>query len=262
MPSKKDKIEATIYNPYSTAQGLPTFDVSENGYLSIGFGAVKPGKKGELAIYGHTSCRDGLCYTFRDGIVGVSNTSITWDEGFLPTDKMHLGVTFGMRHKSGQTASTEEQELVGDWATRSERLLHIFEDFAGWPRTRMYSLKLKNKNAEGRKKGYYFLGSRRWVKAPPMVSFYALIIRMCKDEIWAKPKDFNAVEKLAFDRAGEFKKDDGWIQRTSEYWRRVLKEYPNLFRKRKITHYWGSLEGSDGLAALVEGEACIKLPKK
>lgn len=245
-----------IYNIRSFGQPMAyNFNKQQSqaqGYRAMGFGpAMVDEKRKSVHVYSSTTCRDSLCWNFQSGIIG--DDEIDWKEGFLKTDKMHLGVVFYMAYTGGK-ATAKEVQFNKEYFERSIKVLHMFEDFAGWPRTTAHMLRPGNPGAEGKLLVCYYRGSRRWVKAPPMVSLYTLIIRMNLDPVWATAKNFDEIEKIATDEKRNFDTDGQFITNTGRHWRKVLKKYPDLFRKKKITHYWSVLEGNDGVNTLVDLE--------
>lgn len=228
-----------------------------------------PDDKGKVeAALGFHTCREGLVGNMRDSIMGNSSTAIK-------TDKMRML----FRWTLGKNRTHDEAEHR-EWLNRGLSVLHAYERFAGWPLTKVYSLDCGKKFDYV--KTYYFLSSRRWIKASYLVSLYILMVRLGRNSDLSGFKGAAGFEKLANGLMNKytaanggwnklpasFNSDVGWLRLTLPYWGVVLKGYPEMFRKMKVTHYWShdrindSGGASEGIAYLCDGSTNYKTARK
>lgn len=214
-----------------------------DSYYGLRWSPINLTSSCEFEGYGCYSCRDLLLGHMRTLIT----TGIPWaTESRLNTDKLRLLCIY-----SSATKSKKDRENM---FAAGKNVLNIFEKELGWPLTTMHDAKLKDQEIFGGPNVFtmkYFLGSRRWVKAPPMTSLFCLLVRICRDERWAEVKSYKDIRSLISavknGKQKPFKYESGWIRDTSDNWFPMLKSYPDLFRKRKIESYWGSLDGYSGI---------------
>lgn len=173
------------------------------------------------SVYG---CRDGMSKALRDCIIG----------GSIETDKnRHI---FVWHHPNMHEKSVRKDHEK--WAERGVAVMHAMEKLAGWPLTRPRVVKMPKNHQFG----LYCRSSRRWLKTPYYVTLYILLMRMCGDPRITGFKTFNELEILMtkLSKTGGFKRDDNHVRGTYMYWRAMMVGYPEIFEKKKITHYWNT----------------------
>jgi hypothetical protein len=170
---------------------------------------------------------------------------------------------------AGSAAALPEEVIARNnlrnqkWIENSVRLLHLYERIAGWPLTKTYKVKTDKDNI----KLYYFLSSRRWIKAPYLMSLYILLIRIGKLEYLDDFKTYDdlteIVNKLSAGKQAQqagCDNDERYITNTFPYWKTIAENYGELFRKKKIEYYWSkerlttdSYVGYEGIDYLSSG---------
>lgn len=239
-----------------------------SSYFSFSFGmAPTPGKEKVVTVTNFHSCREGLISDIRTLITGQGNR--------MSTDKMRMIFKWNLSEKNITHDTAEHRE----WLNRGLNILHAYERLAGWPLTKVFEMNT------GRNfiKAYYFLSSRRWIKASYLVSLYVLMVRLGKNSALTGFKNSAEFEKLANGLINKystasggwkqtpagFSGDTGWLKSTLPYWGTILKGYPEMFRKMKITHYWSEDRlsenyghAAEGIAYLCKGDTSYKSARK
>jgi hypothetical protein len=214
----------------------PNYNFSLDGYSSIRFAPALEPVKGEvsyaIAGNGPWGCRDGLGRSVREAIVNES----------FPTDKTRMMFMW--------TATDD----ASAWGTRGLNILHACEKRAGWPLTKAQEVKMPANN----RYTLYCQSSRRWIKSSYLYTLYCLIMRMGADSRLTGFKNFDGLKKVVNtikDTNKQFVRDHTYIVGTFPYWEAMLVGYPDLFRKYKITYYWGlkNVNASDFSGSYGEG---------
>lgn len=215
-------------------------------YSGFNFGAAQEPKDGKIKLVSSThTCREGLFHNMR--------SRINQENADQPTDKMRMIFRWYSGKKASQASYLEQAE---QWALRSAEVLRVFDRCAGWPLTRVYQLDVGKKSDWLR--AYYYWSSRRWMKASYLVSLYVLLVRMCKDERITGFKNIDELVKLV-KTTDKLKNDNHYAKYSAPYWKSIMKGYPDLFMKRKMTYYWdtarvGGSGGSEGVQYLCNGD--------
>ena len=188
---------------------------NSSSYTGIFFGACHEPKDGKVRLVSSThSCRDGFGTKVRESIMS--------DDGSFVTDKCRI-----LFRWSGAGTNNEE------WALRGLAAMHAAEKCAGWPLTRMQKVEMGVSN----QKAVYCRGSRRWIKAPYLLTLYILLMRMCADDRIQGFKDIDGLIKT-INSISSLKRDNDQVRKTVGYWKALLLAYPEMFQKKKITYYW------------------------
>ncbi|TET59659.1 MAG: hypothetical protein E3J47_08225 [Candidatus Stahlbacteria bacterium] len=224
------KLTPSNYSSFSF--GLATFSSPENNVVE--------------AKKGFHSCREGLL------------SSISSDLDTINTDKAHMLLKWDAS-AGDQSVVTANKLLNQKWIEKGVNLLHFYEKMAGWPLTKIYEVKTGKDSI----KVYYFLSSRRWIKAPYLISLYILLIRIGKLDHFENFKTYDDLVKITNKISASSLKpgDERYIADTFKYWKTIVKNYAELFRKRKIEYYWSterlttdSYVGYEGIAYLSKGD--------
>ena len=224
-----DKINLPSYNGFSF--GIAKFDANDGKLIS---------QHG-----GFHGCREGLIGTISSELASIK------------TDKTHML----FKWDSGSNKEEEKNKSIlanKKWAEKSIKLLHIYEKIAGWPLTKPY--KVKTDNGE-KTLLYYFLGSRRWVKAPYLLSLYILLVRLCKlenfDDFKTHDDLIKIVENISERGNRNVSMDERHALDTIPYWKTIIEYYSDLFRKKKIEYYWSRERLLTGRNVSYEGITCL-----
>ena len=161
------------------------------GWTSFMFGCLtEPTDDGKVYLLGKNvrTCREEFCRDIRERI----NSNGATDQ---PMDKTRVLFVWGLPEEASKR-DDHNQETLKSWLERGVSALHSIEKLAGWPLTRVYKVKTEN---DERYFAYYFHSSRRWMKAPYLMSLYVLAIRMCIDSRIKDFQNFDELEKLLID---------------------------------------------------------------
>jgi len=230
----------------------PTQLVRSNYYSNFSFGLATFSSSGDNVVQtkgGFHSCREGL----------ISKTSSHLDT--INTDKAHMLLKWdaGSSDALEQKIMTKNNLNNQKWIEKGVNLLHFYERMAGWPLTKIYKVKT---NFDDSVKLYYFLSSRRWIKAPYLMSLYILLIRIGKFDYFEDFKTYDDLIKIVGKINRSNSPDERYIVDTFKYWKTIVKNYPELFRKRKIEYYWSTERlntdgyvGYEGIAYLSSGSS-------
>lgn len=218
------------------------YDGKENfggTYATMQVAPIHEPKNGHIdAAWNTQYCRDGIGSVMRDAIA----------DGSLETDKLRLLFAW----------YAYNEKVALEWCGRGLKCLHACEKLAGWPLTRLIRVKHGPKSPLV----VYARASRRWMKAPYMVTLYILLMRMCDDRRWEKVKNFDDLIDIAdkTDR-NSFKRDGVHIRGTYKYWKAMILGYPHLFEQYKLSYYWDS-DRVPGVSSNGYGEGILKLCQK
>lgn len=201
--------------------------LSASNYYGFYFGVATLPKNNEIEIYNRF-------HTCREGLIGEIYKNL--DK--INTDKTHMLLKW-------DSGATDDQKQVDNdlanqrWIEDSIKLLHIYESIAKWPLTKPYRVKTENGD---RTKLYYFLSSRRWIKAPYLMSLYVLMIRLCRNELFTDFKTHDDLIKIGKTVSNKGKayisNDERHFIDTFKYWTTFITHYADLCRQRKIEYYW------------------------
>lgn len=227
---------------------------SSNTYNYFSFGLLNVSKGDDkLSICGGLkSCREDLIGTLRSEILRGST---------FPTDKTRICFAWHAA-KPGSTYLNEAER----WCERAKATLNAFDRLAGWPLTRVYPI---TEIPQDRKRAYYFLSSRRWIKSAYLLSLYVLLVRASSNDIFSGFKNFDELEEKLSKGLGQSKtaQDKNYLLNSLPFWRAIMLGYPKIFRQKKIAYYWNEERfgddkpirtSADGLDRLVTGRTSYK----
>ena len=203
-------------------------------YQGLTFGLAKLNEDKVEVVDNFYSCRDGLLGRIHTNIIHTNIEKIK-------TDKTHMLLQWcaGSPAQLSKAQITENNLKNQKWIENSIKFLHLYEKLAGWPLTKTHRVKTDNDDAT---KLYYFLSSRRWIKAPYLISLYVLLIRIGRFDYFDKFKTYkdltSVVDKLS--KTTGPTTDERYIIETFKYWKTIATCYPDLFRKKKIEYYWSN----------------------
>lgn len=161
--------------------------------------------------------------------------------------------------------------LVGNDKTRSDEVMkvamncvHIIEKYLGWSMSRIYEIENGNMS-ENNAYGYIIRGSRKWLRSPPILSLYLLIVKMAEyKETMSKVKtiyDFEVIGSLPeFSNNTNAKLANPFVvdgENSSIFWYRAvckqivpfIENIHNLFFKNSLKQNYKLFSCGDGISS-------------
>lgn len=157
------------------------------------------------------------------------------------------------------TAEGLESEI-----TTAALMLNLFEKAAGWPLTKTYPLKYEpvinpTKSSKASKESlyYYIVGTKRWIKAPAMLSLFTLMIKLSNILLVQEIKKLNSgiksVEEL-YEKLNEIFSLRGKDGRLISYykdhydtWLPIILNYDKLFARTSMKDLYAKSSFHDGI---------------
>ena len=179
-------------------------------------------------IHGHTKpltdlvyCRESFCEYLRQDLRNVRHYGID-------TNKLHMVVY----------RKIQNQKAFQNQVMAAQTMLNVIEKHYGWPLTRVYPVEIVQKAAKG-SAFYYVSASKRWMKAPAMLSLFTLLFRIATNETKFKFKHRIRSLKSLFAVLDELyvKSTIAEIMYYGEHghnWKLVLDNYKKLFGGREM----------------------------
>ena len=126
------------------------------------------------------------------------------------------------------------------------KMVNIIEQHYGWPLTKVYPVELANiaKATAKRYRIHYIVGSKRWLKAPAMLSLFVLLLRIGANNITAilkqlKTNNLEDLIRILDDITKRSRNSDiAYYREHGKTWLLVLKNYNRLFRRRTIQDFY------------------------
>ena len=202
------------------------------GFKEPLFAFVHPPKGGYMkAATDLVYCRESFCEYLRQDLRGVSHNDIN-------TNKLHMVV----HRRVIKTPSKLDRNLAifREQVLAAQSMLNVIEKNYGWPLTKIYPAQLgKDQEVAANNAFYYVVASKRWIKAPAMLSLFTLIFRIAayngKFKFGSKIKNiktfYSALEDASL-KSGE--SELAFFREHGSFWPLVLDNYNKLFSKRSI----------------------------
>jgi len=157
-------------------------------------GPVKGGRVKSISQFNY--CRETTCEVIRQEVRGITRRG-------LKTSKLYVVMNRRMYRSNpkGGAAVFKNQVLA------AQEMVNAVERHYGWALTRVYKTKPVKEQQEvpNREQFYYIVASKRWMKAPAMLSLFLLIFRIgrfnSKYRFKGKIKSINDLFKI-LDRSG------------------------------------------------------------
>jgi hypothetical protein len=174
------------------------------------------------------------------------------------TDKMRMVILYGgpARQDNGNyyRGAIPEGTRILEKIECAVDILHCAEKFVGWPLTRIYEVESPAENIIGR----YLVSSRRWIKAPYMVSLYLMLAKI-PFEYYPLDKFSNIEELIKVIKTLPGGGIGFYARESVDDWKTLLLSYEKLFKKKKIDHYWseeflGGGKHYEGVHSLITGD--------
>lgn len=155
----------------------------------------------------------------------------------------------------GAAFRSEMKELVEGWEDRVQKLFNAIEEDLGWLKTRCVKVETPGKT---KKHNYLILivSSRRWMKAPPILSLQNLLIRNMYKCAYQGPKE-TKLEKIFDELRNEAHKpgnrlyDSQRMKTVMGQAAKFLRNYGANFEKKKQTYYLDQYDNTDGIQSFL-----------
>lgn len=226
-------------------------NISEGGWsytqTNIEFAAAKRVGNTITTLRQGQGCRESLCEDYRD----------SEEVGMDKIPKSRMSMVLYLR-SSSRNSTASYNKFKRDMAF-AVKIVNIFEKEAGWPLSKMYEL---SHEYDKMHMFMYVEGSKRWVKAPQLVSLYSLLLRLGHQSGEIGPfRTYNALVK-AFKRAKKspMPTDLHYFKAYHKKWVLILKNYDELFGQRTLKDLYhpkksgGNWFYTDGINALCDGD--------
>jgi len=245
------KEELTLVN-YAAGQTL-------NGYKSFLFGPAQIPDLEKRTIY----LSGGILHGCRDAFGKAVRKMIINNDKNLSLDKTRLLFNWTADNRSnGHESIKSQHQCYKEWCERGLKIIHTCEKLAGWPMTKVWFVKAP----QDYQYMVHTLSSRRWMKSPYLITLYIMLMRIAEDTKIVNFKNFDELEKLLDKHKNNLKRDGHHVGATLQWWRFILKGYPDLFRQYKLPYYWSLAripgnysEGyGEGIARLCDGTTKYK----
>lgn len=176
-----------------------------------------------------TYCRETVCEYIRQEVRCIRHSGIN-------LKKLHMVI-----HRR-----TSDSKVFRGQISAGLAMLNVLEKNYGWPLTRAYPVKcglstLKNKF-------YYITASKRWIKAPAMLSLFTLLFRIAENNKKYKfgnkirsMKSLFAVLDDLYSKSNE--EEILYYGEHGDNWQKVLSNYGKLFGSRTIEDLYSPKEG-------------------
>lgn len=183
------------------------------------------------------SCREAVCGTLRDQLMGTKG----WHCHEIPLDKVRLVLYFrhpGITVNGAKASYAATQERFRRVVFAGVKLVNAYESKLGWPLTKMYKVKCTEK-VPAKNTFFYTVGSRRWIKAPALLSLYLLLLRLGHHHVIQKKafRTYGTAYKTlkAACKRGSLPTDLSYFKTHGDQWMLILKNYERLFKNRTMT---------------------------
>lgn len=224
------------------------------------FTFVSPPKDGIVkALTDLTYCRESMCEYVRQQLKKVSAYGIN-------IKMLDIVVYRRVPVKLGPAVFQKQMEA-------SQKILNTIESHYGWPLTKMHKVELYGDQAKGNpgNEFYYVRATKRWIKAPSMLSLYLLLFRIgCIEKKHKFSKNITSFTSLFNTLNNLTKKDSGrevaYYREHGKHWRIVLDNYQKLFGRYTMGKMYTPTKGdyyfSEGINTLCDGDSRDKTLNK
>ena len=200
-----------------------------------------------------TYCRESQCEYVRQELRDVRNSGID-------LNKLRMIVCRRVRYVI--TAPTAALNFKNQIAL-AQKMLNVIEKHYGWPLTRVYATKVVQKMPSSWH-FYSVVASKRWIKAPAMLSLFTLLFRIATAETKFKLRGRIRSMKSLFttldDLAGKSSLHEvRYYSKHGHKWQMVLDNYRKLFSGRDMTDLYFPQSGGyffiEGINQLCDGSS-------
>ena len=219
---EKKKLELTL-----NASSITYIKETSSHFREPIFAFVTAPQDGKInAVTELTYCRESNCEYVRQELRHVRHYGIDFN-------KLRMVICRRVRH----TAPTAVVDFKNQIAL-AQKMLNVIEKHCGWPLTRVYAVKPAQKMPISWQ-FYYVVASKRWIKAPAMLSLFTLLFRIAVAETKFKLRRrirsmkslFTALDDLA-ERSSLH--EVRYYNKHGHRWQLVLDNYRKLFSGRDM----------------------------
>lgn len=174
-----------------------------------------------------TYCRESICEYVRQQLRSVRSYDI---------DLTKLRMIIYRKVRLGKS---QDPKIFLNQVATGLTMLNAIEKNYGWPLTRVYPTK-NDQNISPNCMFYYIVASRRWIKAPVMLSLFTLLFRIAKNETKFKFGHRIKTMKSMFTVLDELAQKSGdanikYYEKHGDRWELILNNYKSLFGARNIS---------------------------
>lgn len=224
--------------------------LNTNAYSSVNFNSgsfrepvfafVTPARAGNIEMLTDlTYCRESFCEYLRQDLRKISYNGID-------LKKLHMLI-----HRRVAPKRTDAGlRIFQDQVVTGQRMVNAIEKHYGWPLTKIYPTTpvqdTKNKNV-----GFYYItASKRWMKAPAMLSLFTLLFRIAannqrfqfKDRIKSLKSLFSVLDAVA--RKSSYS-EMAYYRTHGKRWKLILDNYQKLFGSRDMVDLYCPNDGAN-----------------
>lgn len=222
------------------------------------FAFVSPPKDGRIyALTEITYCRESICEFIRQDVRGVRD----WN---IHLNKLHLIIHRRVHYDPSRIAIN--LKIFQDQVMAGKIMANVIEKHYGWPLTKIYPVKLDKDqdNITDYNSFYYISASKRWMKAPHMLSMFLLLFRIAitnqKFKFRTKIRSIKSLFKVLDDAATKSSLGEIIYYKThGPRWKVVLDNYGKLFGQREIEDLYfpgtGDYFFSEGINTLCDDDS-------
>jgi len=190
------------------------------------FSFVSPPFEGRVScVTGLTYCRESFCEYVRQELRGVRHSGID-------LSKLHMVAYRKVMTVEGNLGAFRNQMAA------AQTMFNAIEKHYGWPLTKVYPVRVTQSLSDNCK-FFYIAASKRWIKAPAMLSLFTLLLRIAASESKFKFKHRIKSMKSLFTVLDELTERSSYpeIRYYAEHghnWKLVLDNYRKLFSSRDM----------------------------
>jgi len=195
-----------------------------------------------------TYCRESICEYIRQEVRGIRHYGIDFN-------KLHMVI-----NRKVPVVDLKEfpQQVAAGLA-----MLNTIEKNYGWPLTRAYPVS-NDQHLAKTQKFYYITASKRWIKAPAMLSLFTLLFRIAAHETKFKFKHKVKTMKSLYATLDDLTKkcryhNVAYYRAHGANWKLVLDNYSKLFGHRDMSDLYYPAAGgyffTEGINELCDGSS-------
>jgi len=203
------------------------------------FAFVTPAKAGAIRMLTDlTYCRESFCEYIRSDVRNISNNGID-------LKKLHMTICRKVPLKGVEAGL----KIFQDQVIAGQRMVNAIEKHYGWPLTRVYPTTPVQHGTAANTRFYYITASKRWMKAPAMLSLFTLLFRIAASnrrfQFKNRIRSMKSLLKVLDEVAAKSSYGEVAYYRThGKRWKLVLDNYKKLFSKRSMKDLYYPADGN------------------
>ena len=224
MESKKLSLKLSVGSLAQTSRGGRSFREPIFAFVAAPYkfdGGMRTHNVTEL-----TYCRESFCEYVRQELRDIRHQGID-------LNKLHMVAHRKIAGKKGAASKIFQGQMMA-----TQTMANAIEKHYGWPLTRVYPIKVVQATT-GNSEFYYITASKRWIKAPAMLSLFTLLIRIAASESKFKFRHRIRSMKSLFAVLDELYTKSSYAEimyygKHGHNWKLVLDNYRKLFGSRNM----------------------------